>query len=924
MVTRTQVQHPRRNLQAMSKEEAVLASKNASIYFQKFDKTGLHHAAVLRETEWLLCSRKDQQVEPIGPQSLLTGKQESDRVTRSSFILSFTGLDLPDGNGHYVIAFPRTASSPKSSLTAQELYQVVQELVEGLYVFNQTPSISLESNHDHDHSSSCNLPSAYTNTLVGRTLLSVDYFIKSILHGTTVPQKEKRGRLSEEWRKTASENLHDLYLECGMVNMEEDEELESDMYNEKRVMVPRYPSSMVDICLTESEVAPHLSTSEEQSESVRHISRDVFLNMDHTSIGLALLVKSVQQDGNLLVYKPTFDVYTSIRSKPSQEKDLLSHLHVYLQKQRDFVSKHLTQKTSIAHDFELLGFISFALLLLITLKNHNKIVNCSQTLRRMNKDLTATDRELPPFLPSKKSRWSSFTSKNNSSSANGEIVFSKHPVTVLKLDNALKNVKDEVITQSSDADFSTFTANGNSYYLLTLQIEEFYPSTPKLPRWVHAMIAELRNQCAHIPTMNESRILDYLRKSIGPRNASKLKTVNDFLLPCIDKGLTSPMSAVLRQCTKTRIGKPNEEGLALIHSAAIKGRADIISLLLHAGADPNQSTLNQDGSSTATLPIHFAAQSGSLDTVACLIRNGATIDATDSSGWAPIHYAAFHNCHHIIATLFSINASCINAETNDAQKSTPLLLAGQNGGLDAVKCLVQLGANLSATDSSDRNIVHTVALKNHTNILKFLADLENSDVSVWEVLTEMLSADPSDKYPSASASALDGLFQCASNCSKHLLQLKAIPKLVALLKESDENLSHKAVQILSDISYSQDVRLVLAESGAILHLVKLLSITNNRIHSCACLILCDLADSDENQQVMTKAGVLPLLVKLLSSPDEDVQMNACACLGVIASDNRANQVAIRNNKGVSAMVQLLSSPLMCVQGCAASSLKVSF
>ena len=759
---------------------------------------------------------------------------------------------------------------------------------------------------------------------MGRTLLSVDYFIKSILHGTSVPQKEKRGRLNEEWRKTASENMHELYLECGMVKMEEDEELGSDLYRERRVMVARYPSSMVDVQLTESEVAPHLSTSEENSESVRHISRDVFLNnMDNACIGLALLVKSVQQDCNLLVYKPSFDIYTSIRSKPPQDKDQISHLHVYLQKQRDFVGKHLTQKSSIVHDIELLGFISFALLLLITLKNHNKIVNCSQTLRRMNKDLTATDRELPPFLPSKKSRWSSFTSKNHCSSANGEIVYSKQPVAVHKLDNVLEKFKDKMISQSSDGDFCTFSANGNSYYLLKLQIEEFYPRTPKIPRWVHAMVAELRNQCAHIPTMNEARILDHLRKSIGPRIASKLKTVNDFLLPCIDKGLTSPMSAVLRQCTKTRIGKPNEEGLALIHSAAIKGRADIISLLLHAGADPNQSTLNQDGSSTGTLPIHFAAQSGSLDTVTCLIRNGATIDATDSNGWAPIHYAAFHNCHHIIATLFSINASCIDAETTDSQKSTPLLLAGQNGGLDAVKCLVQLGANLSATDSSDQNIVHTVAVRNHTNILKFLADLQNSNVSVWEVLTEMLSADPSDSYPSASASALDGLFQCGSKCTKHLLQLKAIPKIVALLKESDENLLHKVVQILSDISFSHDVRSVLVESGAITHLVKLLSITNNRIHSCTCLILCDLADSEDNQQIMTKAGVLPLLVKLLSSPDEDVQMNACACLGVIASDNQANQVAIRKNQGIPVMVKLLSSPLMCVQGCAASSLKVS-
>ena len=793
-------------------------------------------------------------------------------------------------------------------------------------MFNQTPTITLESNHDS--STTCNLPSAYTNTLVGRTLLSVDYYIKSLLHGTTVQQKEKRVRLSEEWRKMASENpggLHDLYLECGMVNVDEDEEMEASMYQELRVMQPRYPCKMVDTELTSSEVAPHLSTAEELAETIRYVSRDVFLcHIDHVSIGLALLQEFVQQDENLLMYKPSFEVYTSLRSKPPQESDQLSLLHVYLQKQRQFVCEHLTRKGSVAHDFELLEFISFMLLLLITLKTQNKIVNCSQTLRRMNKDLTATERELPPFLPMKTSRWSPFTSKSHYSSANGEVVFSKQAIPVTELDGSMRIHKDEIIALSSDKPFSVYTAGDDeSYCLLALQIEEYYPRTPKLPRWVHAMVAELRSQCAHIPTINESRVLDFLRKPLGPRNASKLKTVNDFLLPCIQKGLTAPLAAILRQCTKTRINKLNEEGLALIHHAAFNGRADIVSLLLHAGADSNQSAQAQDGSSTSTLPIHFAAQSGSLDTVACLVRNNALVDAMDSSGWAPIHYAAFHNCHHIVAAFFAINADCVDVKTSDMLKSTPLLLAGQNGGLDTVKCLMKLGASMAVTDSSGKNIVHIAALRNHTNILKFLADLESPGVSVWEVLSEMLSADSESGYPSASACVLDGLFHCGSDCSKSLLQLNTIPKLVSLLKLSDEGLLHKVVQILSDMSSCDAVKSILSESEAIFNLVKLLSTTNNRIHSCTCLVLCDLALNNDNQQIMIKAGVLPLLVKRLYSQDEDVQMNACACLGILATENSHNQVAIRENQGIPAIVKLLNSHFMCVQDCGASALQVS-
>lgn len=760
-------------------------------------------------------------------------------------------------------------------------------------------------------------------------MLSVDYFIKSLLHGTTVAQKEKRSRLNEEWRKTASDNpgsLHDLYLECGMTSMEDDEELGPDLYSEERLIIPRYPAKMVDTELTNSELAPRQSTGEEQSEHIRHISRDVFLrDLEHVGIGLALLQKSVQQDGSLLVFSPSFEVITFLRPNLSQEKELLAHLHVYLQKQREFILRNL-QKSSVAHDLELLGFISFMVLLLATLKHRNKIIDCSQLVRRMNKDVTSTDRELPPFLPSKNTRWSPFTSKNHYCSANGEIVLHKQPVTIQRLDEHLRKHKDEMAAQSLEKGFATYSTEDASYFLLILQVEEYYPRTPKLPRWVHSMVAELRSQCAHVPSINASRVQDFLRKPLGPRTASKLKTTNDSLVPCIEKGLLAPLSVILRHCTKTRISKPSEEGMALIHYAALQGQADVLSLLLHAGADPNQGIQMPDqasSSTSSTLPIHLAAKSGSLDAVGCLVKAGALVNAIDADGWASIHHAAFHNYHHIVADLVSVNAKCINAETCDTQKSTPFLLVGHNGGLDTVKCLVRLGADLTATDSSGRNIVHITALKNHVSILKFFADLDSPDVLVWAVLTEMLSADPSTGFPSASACALDALFHRGSECCANLVKLQAIPKLVHLLKQPDEMLQHKAVQVLADISSSEKVKDALVEADAIPHLVKLLSTTNNRIHSCTCLILCDLGLSADNQQAMTKVGVLQFLVQLLSSPDEDVQMNACACLGILASENPANKTAIRENKGVPAMVTLLSSQLMCVQGCAASSLKVS-
>lgn len=832
--------------------------------------------------------------------------------------LCASGLTAPS-NDRFVIAFPHTPSSK----SFQNFQQILRELVEGLYVFNQAPSISLENNIDC--SSTCSLPSAYADTLLGNALLSVDYFVKSLLQGTTVAHKEKRAKLNEKWRKAPLESVQDLYIEHGMTRMEDDEELGSQLYAEPRPVYPRYPASMVDTGLV-SELSPPYGTAEEQAELTRHISRDVFLRYtENVGLGLAFHQSSVQQDGDLLVFEPSSRVYTTLKADISDEKDLLTHIHTYLQRQRKFVAKNLKKKSSITYDVEMLEFISAMLLLLVTLKQQNKIINCSKLHRRMNKDMLTTDRELLPFLPSQSSRWSSFTSKNRYSSMNGEVVFHKQPVVVQELSKEFHSHKDDMISRSlaKENELVTCTINDKTYCLLTFHLEDYYPTTPKFPRWVHAMVAELRSQCAHLPLINSAKVQDYLRKPLGPRNATKFKTMIDCLVPCIENGLLAPASEILRTSTKTKITKPDKNGMAPIHYAAFNGRADVVSVLLKAGADPNQQMQVPEQPPMSTLPIHLAAKSGNLDTVGCLSKYGASLNATDENGWLPIHYAAFHNYHHIVADLIQINPGCIDAETTDSQKSTPLLLAGINGGLDTIKFLILNKASLAITDSSGRSIVHIAATKNHTNILKVFATLDSPDISVLEILTDMLTADISTGYSQAAANALDFLLRWKPDNSTALLKLNAIPKLVDLIKLDDDTLQHKAVQVLADISNKDEVKSVLVESDAIPHLIKLLSSNNSHTQSCTCLILSDLAMNLENHSLISNDAVIQVLIKLLTSPDEDVKINACACLGILATENPDNQSNIRKNDGIPLIGVMLGSPLLCIQGCAANTIKVT-
>ena len=69
-----------------------------------------------------------------------------------------------------------------------------------------------------------------------------------------------------------------------------------------------------------------------------------------------------------------------------------------------------------------------------------------------------------------------------------------------------------------------------------------------------------------------------------------------------------------------------------------------------------------------------------------------------------------------------------------SKKSTPLLLAASSGALKAVKCLIDMGAQVLRRDDDGDNVVHLAALRFHTNILEFFIQWSHPEVPVWSLL----------------------------------------------------------------------------------------------------------------------------------------------------------------------------------------------
>ena len=895
-------------------EAAIQAARDASRFFENFDKTDqkvdLQHAAAYMPYDWLLGDYETLELASL-PAEVAHGLIDN--------------LRPPDEQGRYVIAFPHAGNKP---FHLQELHQIVRELTIGIYVFNQTPSVLLSPNYDQ--STSVSLPSAYTNTLVGQVLISVDYYMKCLLHGAMVPI-DHVGIFNERWRKltpTDVQGISDAFKEAGYTKMCSDPELGEDLYVQPKKPFIRHPADGVDVKLAEEELKPRLTSEEEYTLQERHIQRDIFLRYLE-SVGVSLVVenKSIQQDGYLFVMDSEVDVYTNVLPKEDINRDLLQRLHGYLQLQRDFIREKLELKSSIAYNLKLLKFIGFMVTLLVTLKKNHKVVDVEKLMVPMNIDRLHTERELPPVIPTQDSRWSPFISEDSYTHYHGAIVFQKERRTTKLPASNLRYIKEVLMENAvnkcneDDFPFSHVEIDDHKYYTLCLTTEDYYPKSPKLPRWIHAMYAELKTQATRLPGLSDAKVQDFLRKACGPKRAARMKVPHVALQACIERDLLVPALSLVKRCTQTRLNKTDDNGLACIHHAAINGNANMLVLLVTSGCQADLECCRRTTSSLT--PLHLAVQSGSLDTVACLLMLNSQLHCFDSNGWHPIHHAAHSNCQHIASYLVRRDPFCLELETKEAARETPLLLACHCGGLDTIKALMRLGANMCATNSSEEGIVHIAVSHNHINILRFLLEEDITGVDVWKTIVEMLEADPESKKPEAAARVLDPLSKWIPDtmCAMMLANGGVCP--LARLLQEDTRLQVLATQALKNISHYNDIKaaLIVDSSTIIADLVRLLSSSDDRILSRSCSILCDLGLLEDCQSTIVSHGAVEPLVKLICDNNrDDIQLYACALLGILAQQHQLNQSTISECNGVEAIITLLKSELACIQACAANTL----
>ena len=372
----------------------------------------------------------------------------------------------------------------------------------------------------------------------------------------------------------------------------------------------------------------------------------------------------------------------------------------------------------------------------------------------------------------------------------------------------------------------------------------------------------------------------------------------------------------MRKSQANNLGKHDENGLGLMHYAAIHNKPLIISNLIMNAIDANIKQ-QIDYMAIGPMPIHYAARTGSLDTLSCLISNYANISFADHDGWAPIHHAAYFDSVDAIRVFARKQHELIDLTTRSESRRTPILLAASSGALEAVKCLIALGANITFLDEGNYNLINIAAHKSHTNIIEYFIQNKYAQLDPWKILIEMLDKSIDDDKE-ASSRCLNILTNQNKSIWPSILKSGGIEKLCSILRKYSIQLttppdegSAPAQSVVTKPVAQQRV-LVKNKTGVKFELPDPVPINQQtQITLNSLSVLCNLSDETEiKQRLCGIKDLSTILIKIMeTSPNEDIQSRVAILLGDMASLDESTKVSFAEKNCLDKLMHLLDSDL---------------
>ncbi|KAK2180327.1 hypothetical protein NP493_447g01012 [Ridgeia piscesae] len=276
----------------------------------------------------------------------------------------------------------------------------------------------------------------------------------------------------------------------------------------------------------------------------------------------------------------------------------------------------------------------------------------------------------------------------------------------------------------------------------------------------------------------------------------------------------------------------------------------------------------------------------------------------DENGWGHIHHAAFRGFIKSVERFVAAGEDQLELETGDDLHSTPLLLAVMSGNLETVTCLVNLGAKVSAMDSSNNGVIELCAFKQFIHLLEYFIELNNDKLPVWKNLVKFMSSDFDEESESAS--------KCLYTLTKKLedgemnpnwrpaFDNGVVPAIVRVSKSSlGDGAKTEALRVLLNLCPVADVKEQAVSSGVLPALVKHVRSNTHALIQVAAENLSELSTVDDYADQAVHHGAITPLVRVMQTLREpEVLIEVVQALGSIAHGRPQHQKAVGSTSGL--------------------------
>ncbi|XP_022805596.1 death-associated protein kinase 1-like [Stylophora pistillata] len=215
----------------------------------------------------------------------------------------------------------------------------------------------------------------------------------------------------------------------------------------------------------------------------------------------------------------------------------------------------------------------------------------------------------------------------------------------------------------------------------------------------------------------------------------------------------------------------DDNGCNALHFASWRGDPHIIELIF--SHMPDIDATNSDG----WTPLMVAACNGKLEAVRCLIKNGADASLENDERWNSFQCAVKGGNPQIIEIILSyLSETCHmpDVDSRCVDGRTPLMIAISCGKLQAVKYLLEMGADPLLEDNDKCNSLHH-ASKCDPGIMKLLL----SHVSKRQDAPSRVSNERNKEEQNKNKASVTEKVECRSNETEGTHKKKSLTVLTA-------------------------------------------------------------------------------------------------------------------------------------------------